>query len=387
MTPQDGASIVAASTGISTPAAKPGYLFGPVVDFLCLGGGSLIVLAFVALLIPETKALNVGYVMLLVAHLINHPHFAHSYQIFYRQYGRKAFGKETAPALRFRYLFAGIVVPILLTAFFATTIAMGEPKLLGFGANIMLFFVGWHYVKQGYGMIMVDAVLKKQFFKDHEKTALRVNAYIGWATAYLVANRAVAENDMWGLKYYAFEAPSWLLTGILTVAALSLAATLVMFYRRFQTERQLPWIGVTAYLTSIYIWLFPGIDPIFILIIPACHSLQYLVVVWRYQLNIARDQADGNEAIGSLKIGSWAPTKAGFRFLRFCAFGIILGFAGFWLIPLQLDGLVSYDTTLFGSSMFLFVFWVFINLHHYFMDNVMWRRENPETKKYLFSHG
>ena len=34
--------------------------------------------------------------------------------------------------------------------------------------------------------------------------------------------------------------------------------------------------------------------------------------------------------------------------------------------------------------MFLFVFWIFINVHHYFLDNVMWRRENPDTKKYLF---
>jgi hypothetical protein len=34
--------------------------------------------------------------------------------------------------------------------------------------------------------------------------------------------------------------------------------------------------------------------------------------------------------------------------------------------------------------MFLFVFWICINVHHYFLDNVMWRRENPDTRKYLF---
>jgi hypothetical protein len=30
------------------------------------------------------------------------------------------------------------------------------------------------------------------------------------------------------------------------------------------------------------------------------------------------------------------------------------------------------------------MFWIFINVHHYFLDNVMWRRENPDTGKYLF---
>jgi hypothetical protein len=37
-----------------------------------------------------------------------------------------------------------------------------------------------------------------------------------------------------------------------------------------------------------------------------------------------------------------------------------------------------------GSTLFLFTFWIFINIHHYFLDNVMWRRGNPEVSKYLF---
>jgi len=31
------------------------------------------------------------------------------------------------------------------------------------------------------------------------------------------------------------------------------------------------------------------------------------------------------------------------------------------------------------------MFWVFINIHHYFIDNVIWRRENTDVSKYLFS--
>ena len=44
---------------------------------------------------------------------------------------------------------------------------------------------------------------------------------------------------------------------------------------------------------------------------------------------------------------------------------------------------MPYDRGIFGSQMFLFMFAIFINVHHYFLDNVMWRRENPDIAKYL----
>jgi len=30
------------------------------------------------------------------------------------------------------------------------------------------------------------------------------------------------------------------------------------------------------------------------------------------------------------------------------------------------------------------VFWTFINVHHYVIDNVIWRADNPETRAHLF---
>jgi hypothetical protein len=28
--------------------------------------------------------------------------------------------------------------------------------------------------------------------------------------------------------------------------------------------------------------------------------------------------------------------------------------------------------------------WIFINVHHYFIDNVLWRQGNPKVKQFLF---
>jgi hypothetical protein len=33
-----------------------------------------------------------------------------------------------------------------------------------------------------------------------------------------------------------------------------------------------------------------------------------------------------------------------------------------------------------GETPFFAVFFVVVNLHHYFMDHVVWRRENPDTR-------
>jgi hypothetical protein len=64
---------------------------------------------------------------------------------------------------------------------------------------------------------------------------------------------------------------------------------------------------------------------------------------------------------------------------------MLLGFLGFWWIPQKLDTWIGYDETLFGPTLFLFVFWLFINVHHYFLDSVMWRAENPEVRRNLFA--
>jgi hypothetical protein len=170
---------------VTVAPAGPGgrYLFGPVVDFLSLGGLSLFVLPVLVLLPTDRYHAGLVAATMLAANFINHPHFAHSYQIFYRDFGAKIGGPTFGRAMRIRYAVAGIFVPLLLAAFFAYAVLSHDVRLLGQGGNLMTFFVGWHYVKQGYGMLMVDAVLKKRFFQNVEKKVFLVNCYAVWLLA------------------------------------------------------------------------------------------------------------------------------------------------------------------------------------------------------------
>ncbi len=319
----------------------------------------------------------------ILADFINHPHFAHSYQIFYRDFRKKAFSSHASHSWRLRYLGVGLLIPILLVVFFSIALVTGSDKALGLSVNVMGFLVGWHYAKQGYGMLMVDASLKRRYFSIKDKRLLLANGYACWALSWVLANQLVAEKDYFGLSYYAIGIPEvvtkvlWALVGCTTVA------TLVVAWRALKHGvRGAPINGMMAYAVSLYLWLLYR-DPLVLLVFPMLHSLQYLVVVWRYQLNYERMHAQRTAMIDGKPVAS--PV---YRFVLFLALGGALGWLGFWQLPAYLSQHIQYDSsTLVSSSAWMIVCWVFINVHHYFIDTVIWRKGNPDTQLYLFSSG
>src|SRR5262245_46583175 len=217
------------SRSFATPTARVSdrrrWLFGPTIDFLILGGGSAVALALAAWLLPSgiSASQQVVYVTVVMT-LINQPHFAYSYQIFYRNFRAKAFGAEYPRPLRLRYLVAGIVVPILLIAFLAVGVFSafieGQPRVLSYGANVMFFMVGWHYVKQGYGILIVDSVQKRLFFSSAAKTILRANGYACWMVAWVSLNHVLAAAVSYsGVTYYTLPIPAAIYYAAIAAAA------------------------------------------------------------------------------------------------------------------------------------------------------------------------
>ncbi|MET0587691.1 MAG: hypothetical protein ABWZ75_04135 [Novosphingobium sp.] len=386
MATQYNPATLGAENSRQTQAAGKRYLIGPLADFFCFGGSALIILPLL-LLFPAAKfEASLAASMMLAANFINHPHFAHSYQIFYRGFMAKAFTPGLSTTMRIRYIFAGLVVPVMLLGFIALCFIIGNVQLLGYAANAMALFVGWHYVKQGYGLLMVDCTLKRQFFSASEKKLLLINSYAVWIAAWTGANHAIAEKAMWGIQYYAFPIPTPFAAVAMAGAIAAGAATAWMLFSRWRATGGLPVNGVVAYFVSLYPWLLViWINPLWLLVVPALHSLQYLAVVWRFQVNYETAQlADPQYKAGSIDRKVFGANPLGHLAL-FVIVGTILGFAGFWFLPIVLGQIIPHDQTVFGGTAFLFAAWIFINVHHYFIDNVMWRRENPDTKAYLFN--
>ena len=376
---------MATRIALFAPAAalpSPGrWINGPWVDFLTLGGGSFVVLAALASFFPRDDASRAALAgaMLLLAHFVNHPHFAHSYQLFYRDFVRKAFSDGSPLAARYR--FAGIMIPALLAAFFAVALSGSTAALLGLAGNVMFFTVGWHYAKQGYGILMLDAARKGIRFPETARRWLLANTHLVWFTWWLAANDALRAKQLWGIEYYLLDVPDAVLIPMVALAAISTAATAWRLIAACRASGALPLNGLIAYAAAAYVWLFVGrLDPILLFVVPFFHSLQYMAVVWRYRLNVEADRRDDGDGTGWRK---WMrSTPVGLA--RFAVVGGILGAAGFWVAPLAADALGGYDRAVFGTAAFLFVAWTFINIHHYFIDNVIWRRGNPEMARHLF---
>ncbi len=372
---------------VDRPIREKRYLFGPATDFFCLGGVYIQFLPFLFILPSKERAPTLLATTLGIAYFINYPHFAFSYQIFYEGFGRKVFGPDNDAALRMRYIFAGIVSPVALTAFFAYGLISGDVRMLGLGANLMIFLVGWHYVKQGYGMLMVDAALKRQYFDASEKKLLLVNSYAVWVLSWLWTNVVLSERVLWGIHYYMFHVPDTVLAIALCVAVATSAATLMMLVKKWRAnDAGLPINGVVAYVVSLYLWvLLARLNVLTLLIVPALHSLQYLVVVARYQINRERDRNDVFEQPRLAILNRLFGGNLRLRLAGFAALGVILGYLGFWGVPEFLQAVVPYEEVVFGPGLFMFMLWVLINVHHYFLDNVMWRSQNRDVRKYLFS--
>lgn len=351
------------------------------MDFFALGGFTFIVVPLFFLL-PKTSQPTVAAVSFALANIIKHPHFAHSYQLFYRGFWNKVSDTGISAIFRLRYAVAGVLVPIVLGLFLIVNFLRQDIATLGLAGNLMAFLVGWHYVKQGYGMLIVQSVLKRQFFRDAEKRLLVLNSYVCWMSSWLLLNYLLGQRNTWGIEHLLIPINVRFVYVSGAIALLSTAAMATMLARKKWDKRlPVPWAGIVAYVVSIYIWLFAALLPMLILIVPVLHSLQYLLVVWRFELNFEKQRIVSKGLLQSVFTNTAIK-----RFSIFVGLGVLLGYVGFFALPYYLESHVKFGQKVFSSGVFLFMTWIFINVHHYFIDNVLWRRENPETGKYLFTH-
>lgn len=107
------------------------------------------------------------------------------------------------------------------------------------------------------------------------------------------------------------------------------------------------------------------------------------MVTTRFQLNVETEKANtGSRNIFSHIINDTA--VAGL--VQFYVVGAVLGYLAFWGLPNLVASITALQPQGFPYYWAFAVFWVFVNVHHYLLDNVMWRKGNPEVAKHLFAH-
>jgi hypothetical protein len=381
----DAGAIVRAASG-ETLAARSRPLFRPALEFLLVGGGTLLLLplcwAYRHAFGLDAGELLMGMLAFHAASLINDPHFAVTYLLFYRGATGRAFGDVYPPRQRARYWVAGVLVPLALVAWSIAAITTHSAPALGALIQLAFVLVGWHYVKQGFGVLSVLSARRGISWSRGERRVILAHCLAGWAYAWASPFDPGTRSVVNGVFYTTLPHPPGLepLCRLSFVASGLFVAGVVL--RKWRRERRLPPLGALAGLAiTVWLWtVYTRLDPLLMYWIPALHSLQYLYFVGLLRGNAALEQAGPPSFKGSVgrELAVLAVSAAGLGWLLLRGAPAGLDAA---LVPATSPGLAALDAV--GPTPWLAAFTAVVNIHHYFMDSVIWRREHTETRHLL----
>lgn len=367
----------------AVPASRVSPWRGPFVEFMAVGGATLALLPIAwacrAVLGLDTSELGFGFLTFYGAYFVNDPHFSVTYLLFYKDVKRRAFGDALPPKQRLRYVVAGFVVPIALATWAAYSLVHESPRSLGLLMDVMFLLVGWHYVKQGFGVLAVLSARRGTRYSSVERTVFLSHCFAGWAYAWANPSAPSKEVEEKGLVYFSLARPEGLETVTHIAFVASSLALLFVLARKWRRERRLPPLApLVGFLITVWVWtVYSSIDPLIAYVIPALHSVQYLYFVWLLKKNEAKVE-EGPPSFGrpaSVRLGGLAVSA------------LALGWVLFHGAPDVLDGVHAARVkaahgplSALGPTPFFAALFAFVNIHHYFMDYVIWRREQPETR-------
>lgn len=371
--------------------------WGAIGEFLITGGATLVLIPFAywyrtAAGLEDSEYL-VSFFAFYAAYLINDPHFGVSYLLFYKNAKNRLNGVEFQGAQRVRYLVSGFIVPVVLVTWISWAMTQGSAAILGAMVQLMFFLVGWHYVKQGFGVLMVLSSRRGVSFSKQERLVLLAHCFCAWAYAWLSPREMGGTYEESGVVYQAMQQPAGLEKIALFFFLVSCAALLFQIFERIRKQQPFPPLaGSCGFLMSIWLWtIYSNFDPLIAYVIPGLHSLQYWYFVYLLKSNEARADAQ-RDFSPTTSLSRWSQTfgPIGGRLTLFFLTAVFLSWLGFNGIPHLLDGMVATTAKMgenpeisplgLGATPYLAAFATFINVHHYFMDHVIWRRENPDTR-------
>ena len=355
---------------------QKGFLLSPIVDFTMIGGLSLILFPLYFLFVPKNQDIySISIITFYLSFAINYPHFLISYQFLYIDNMKQM-------TQNWRLSLAGIIFPVIFLSYVIgslTNPSEHSPLLLGYLINLMYFLVGHHYVKQIIGCVVVTSALKGVHFESRERLILSINMFAVWMISFINGNIGARTLQLHSIQYKTFNFPPISLSLCYGVIALSLLVLIWQIAQKFiQTGKCIPFNGLVA-LISIYLWHIPTFHhPSYFYMIPLFHSLQYMLFALTYVANRFKPDLPDSNSVQYRK--QWIQGSS-----VYVLSSVILGALFFYTIPRLLDKGIDYDKTLFGPELFMFLFVIFINIHHYIIDFAIWRRDNNNVRRYLFT--
>jgi hypothetical protein len=343
----------------SSQVARPrsASILSPVVDFLCVGGLSIIVLLPLLLSGSSDLVLIGAGAQAWLATVINMPHFMASYRLVYRS-------RETI----MRHKWASIYVPAILTVYIIIAVwqAQSSTVFVVILVSIASAYLAWHYTGQVWGMMASYAYLGGQAFERNERLLIRTGLRIllAWHVTWFLYTQ---------LRDPTRVRPLYVIISAGTLVAFVLGLIGLLKMRR-RTGKLPPARALVAWL-AIFVWYaVMARDPKAIFWIQIAHALQYLAFPIRVELN--------RTLAGSVR----SAARVGAHMAFYGAALIVVSILVAQVVPGRAMDAVA---NVFGEEpgrVTPVLLLMFINIHHYFTDGVIWKISNPEVRRELFAH-
>jgi hypothetical protein len=377
------------------------------LDFWLLGGASILLwlLMIVADLfraqapVVEQHFLQIAASFGLISLFTNYPHFVMSYRLGYSRgqpFVKKHWFSLVGVPLTLIVLFtvaflkfdstivdAPWIIPVnhffewLHIEFrFGTLDNLGS-ELLSLGVWAMYLTVGWHYSKQVFGCMMAYAHYDSYPLQKWQRLLIKINLFaIAFFNFFYINSNwnqyetALNSNYFFFLRIVPLGLPGFFLylaAGAVVATTLSILAGIV-FLNRKQNQKKWPSRNFLVSWVAFHIWWIPLIlqKEYYLILIPLFHAIQYLPFAYRME---RRKMAETKTLVFGITI----------RLL----FVLAVGFLMLEAIPSFLDD--SLNTNVNQTPWFFMIaFVLFINIHHYFIDSVVWKLREPEVRNHLF---
>jgi hypothetical protein len=294
-----------------------------------------------------------------LARLCNWPHFAAtSYRLYH---ARENVGQ---------YPLTALLVPVILVA--ATIGAFAHPTTMGtMFVKLAILWSPYHFSGQTLGISLLYARRAGIAIGRATRRLLTAFVFSAFAWAMARAESGAGVRHYLGVDHPKLGVPPWMVYGCAVVLCLSGAALLVVVARWCVRERRMlpPVVALPA--VAQLIWLVVGRDyESFQVLVPFFHSLQYLLIAWALQI--------------SERVGSGGVRRTGLALAaesaRWWGINVVLGLVLFAVAPWACTFL-GYDL-LFAMA----VTSAAVQLHHFFVDGVIWKLENPRVRSPLLTH-